>query len=429
MKHVRMSAPALAALAVVLAACGDATAPRTVAESPTFDRNESNAARGVFHRYVAMGTSVSMGWAADGAIAATQDQAWPLQLARRANRTMTAPFLAMPGCRSPLASPLVSFRRLSGESIAVPLGSLSCAPLLSGVTLPVANTAINSARAFDALNSTPERFTDPANDKLYDRILPPNTTQVRAMELQNPKFVSVEFGGNEVLGAIGGLVIPGVTVVPVQGFAPDYGPILDRVAATVNTGAVLVGLVDDAADFPVFRRGSEVWAQKDPLFTAFNVVVSVDCALNPNLLAVPFTVVAKVAEGLQRRQAGPGAGSAQLSCADRPGTVDYVLTPADVALLNSIINGIDRYIKSQADFRGWAYFRLEALYGIPGLKAPFNVIQLMTSSQPYGPYMSLDGVHPSALGQTVLTDAAARAINARYRLGLPVGIAAILAER
>jgi len=54
-------------------------------------------------------------------------------------------------------------------------------------------------------------------------------------------------------------------------------------------------------------------------------------------------------------------------------------------------------------------------------------VTLMTTATPYGPYMSLDGFHPSALGQTVLTDAAANAINARYRLGIPTGLMAAIA--
>ena len=130
------------------------------------------------------------------------------------------------------------------------------------MSLPVANTAINAARAFDARFTTPENVTDLSDKSLYARVLPPQTTQVLAMERQNPKFVSVELGANEVLGARDGSVLPGVTVVPVQYFAPDYDAILDRVARTVNTGAVLVGLVNDARSFPAFRRGHELWENR-----------------------------------------------------------------------------------------------------------------------------------------------------------------------
>lgn len=416
-------------MSLLAVACADSGRPPiTSPEEVALSRNASEGARGVFHRYVAIGTSVSMGWASDGVFRASQEQAWPLQLARRTGREMSAPYVSFPGCRSPLAAPLASFVRVSLESVAIPSANLSCAPNDAGITLPAANTAMNAARAFDARYTTPENTRDAGNAKLYARVLPPQTTQVQAMARQNPKFVSVELGANEVLGAASGVVIPGQTVVPVQAFAPDYDAILDRVAATVNTGAVLVGLIDDASEFPAFRRGSELWANRGEFLVAFNVAVQADCQDSPNLIVVPFRVPAAVAAGVMARAAGKPA--VPFSCQAGPATVvDYVLTPAEVTQLNGIIAGIDAHIAQRAAQRGWAHFRLDALYGRADLKAPFSVVQLMTSQRPYGPYMSLDGFHPSALGQQQLAEAAAVAINARYRLGIPTGIAALLAVR
>jgi hypothetical protein len=52
-------------------------------------------------------------------------------------------------------------------------------------------------------------------------------------------------------------------------------------------------------------------------------------------------------------------------------------------------------------------------------KAAFSVVTMMTSPTPYGPLVSLDGIHPSDAGHAVLASAAARAINARYQFGIP----------
>lgn len=417
--------PLLLSSALLLSACRDDTTPIAAPDSPAFSRNESQAARGVFHRYVAIGTSVSMGWASDGAIASSQEQAWPRQLAGRVGREMSAPLIGFPGCRPPFMAPLSSFRRISGDLVTVPNADLPCAPLLPGVKLPAANTAISGARAFDARFSTPENVND-ATKPFYSRMLPPGTTQLLAMEQQNPKFVSVELGANEVLGARDGRVIPGVTVVPAQFFAPDYDFILDRVARTVNTGAVVVGLINDARSFPAFRSGHELWQNRNEFLFGFNVAIQPDCENSPNYIVVPFRVPAAVAAGVTRAQ--NGLPPEPLSCVGGPpNVVDYVLDPAEIGLLNAIIAGIDAHIAAQAASRGWAHFRLEALYGRPDLKAPFSVVKLMTTTTPYGPLMSLDGFHPSALGQTVLADAAAQAINARYRLGLPTGWMATLA--
>lgn len=419
--------PLLVLPLLLAAACTDGTVSPTMVEPATtsLDVGVGAEARGVFHRYVAIGTSVSMGWASEGVLEASQRQSWPVRLAGRVNRDMSVPAIQSPGCRSPFASPLISFARLSGESAATPAPNLSCAPNATGVTLPAANTAINAARAFDALRTTPENTADAGNRQLYARVLPPNTTQVMAMEARNPKFVSVELGANEVLGARDGRVIPGVTVVPVQFFAPDYDVILNRVAQTVNVGAVLAGLIDDASSFPAFRRGHELWLDRASFLGAFNVAVQSTCQDSPNLVVVPFAVPATVAAGLTAR--ARGQGPVPLSCQEgAANVVDYVLTPTEVATLNAIIAGIDAHIAQQATARGWAYFRLQALYGLP--KPPFSVVQLMTSAQPYGPYISLDGFHPSAQGQEVLAESAAQAINARYHLRIPTGLAAVVAN-
>ena len=109
------------------------------------------------------------------------------------------------------------------------------------------------------------------------------------------------------------------------------------------------------------------------------------------------------------------------SCADVPGTVDYVLTPADIATLTAQSRRMSARIRSIADANGYAYFDLDALYSRPGLKAPFSVATLVFSASPFGPYISLDGFHPTAAGQTVLAIAAARALNATYDMGIPLG--------
>ena len=75
--------PCLIAAGFTATACSDATAPdRSRSISPVasteLDRSEG---RGIFQRYVAIGTSISMGWQSDGVIASTQETSWPAQLA------------------------------------------------------------------------------------------------------------------------------------------------------------------------------------------------------------------------------------------------------------------------------------------------------------------------------------------------------------
>src|SRR5207237_5942010 len=96
--------------------------------------------------------------------------------------------------------------------------------------LPTQNVAIAGALAADAVGTIPE--VGGVRRPWYRRVLAPGTTQMSAALSQSPTFVSVELGGNEVLQALSGLVVPGVTVVPYPGFAVPYDILLNTLGAT-----------------------------------------------------------------------------------------------------------------------------------------------------------------------------------------------------
>jgi hypothetical protein len=80
---------------------------------------------------------------------------------------------------------------------------------------------------------------------------------------------------------------------------------------------------------------------------------------------------------------------------------------------------MNAFIRSQAEARGFAYFELEELYGVANVKQPFHAALMVGSPAPFGPLISLDGFHPSDEGARILSNAAARALNATYDMGLP----------
>ena len=312
---------------------------------------------------------------------------------------MTLPLISGTGCRAPFKAPLSTFVRISGESVGTPTANLLCLPLQEGITLPTQNVAIAAATTLDGLHTTPQTQTDPFYKKLYPLVLPPNTTQVMAMRQQSPKLVSVEFGANEVLPAVSGVAIPGVTLVPFTTWAPQYHALLDSVAMVAKK-AILVGLIHDVATFPGMRKGNEIWGDRAPLLAAFNVAVSSNCDASANLIFVPARVPTAVANGLVNRSHGLPAFP--FSCADLGfGVQDYVLTPSEAAVVNSLLAQMNGEVVNVAVQRGFAHFELEALYGRSDLKGRFSSVELMTSANPYGPYISLDGIHPSNLSATL----------------------------
>lgn len=422
MNRVRTTLMAAIGLTAVLGACTDSPLPTqgTSSRDVTALTNESEG-HGVFHRYVAIGTSVSMGVQSDGVYEEYQLTSWPAQLAKLAGRELSLPLIQTPGCQSPLVAPVAANRRLSGEAAA---SSSVCAPNVEGVQLPTGNVAIAAARTSDALSKTPETATsaDYAGGRVYARVLAPGQSQVTAMLAQNPKVVSVELGANEVLGARSGIFLPGVNVERVEDWKPLYTQVLEAVASTAKH-AVIFGLIDDAMEFPSFRTGQELWHAR-ATFAPFNVAVGEDCGTinSTNVLFVAVRVPDAAARGAARARAGV-PGPHVLNCFNAPsasGIQDYVLSAAEISALNAQIAAMDAFIRSEAERLGFAYARLGALYSEVNVKDPFNAITLMTTPQPYGPYISLDGFHPTAAGARVLADAAAAAMNARYNLGIPL---------
>jgi len=408
--------------AALLAACADSpVAPSRVVDAPAL---QQSAGRGVFQRYVAMGTSLSMGWASDGVFIGTQVSSWPAQLARLGDREITQPYIQSPGCPAPIAPPLAGNARLiTGEPILVSRATLACAPLVPGVTLPTQNVAITGARVADALFTTPENIQDAANRKLYQRVMLSGATQVSEMEMQNPKLVSVEFGSNEILAAQSGLALVGAPPAPIldpQTFAAQYRQLLDRVDATNAKEVLLVGLPTNPLNIPAFRSGAEIAANAAVLFAAFNVAVQPDCGTtnSQNLIFVTVKLTTTIQAGVAARAAGQPA--VPFTCAGAgPTTPDFVLTPAEQAIVAAVAAQMNAVIAGEAQARGYAYFSLDALYAAPGVRTPLNVVALFTSAEPFGPFMSLDGIHPNAAGQALLAQGAAQALNRRYDFGIP----------
>ena len=415
-RRIPRVAPALAAAALTLSACGDdvATGPR----APIATRYESSEGRGYFQRYVPMGTSITAGVASDGLIAASQQQAWPAQLARLAHREISLPLVAWPGCKVPLAAPLISGKRIDGSSAT----SFFCAENEPGVALPANDVAVDGARVYEALYGP--NPADAERVAKHGVILPSGMTQLSAMQLQNPKVVSAEFGANELLGVRGGILIPHVTVVPFETFRAQYDQLLDGIASVNPKAVVLVGLIDDVGNFPAFRTGAELWSEAAAL-RSFGIVLTQECSTTNagNLVFVPVKIptMAQIAAATRTPQVW--------NCGDTPGTVDYTLTPADRATVNALLAQMNAHIAQQAESRGWAHFTLgEALYEAPGTRVPYSVIQQFFSTEaPYGQFISFDGYHPSTLGQTMLAQAAARALNAKYGMEIPTLLEEVVA--
>ncbi|MGQ0642250.1 MAG: hypothetical protein ACT4P6_16000 [Gemmatimonadaceae bacterium] len=395
------------AVVVVLAtmtACGEIVQPPRTPLPQNAALNIASA-QVLMARFVSLGTSNSQGVHSAGINAAGQLAAWPAQVARRAGVAYAVPLIQNPGCSPPLVPPLALNAVLVaafGDDLVSAIMT-TCAPLQSGVALPANNLAISGANAHDALNSTieSEALVSARKAELYRRVLLPGQTQVTAMLSKQPTFVSVELAANEVLPASTGRI---AAMTPFAQWQPVYDQILNAVKST-GAGAILVGLPNNAANFPSVRRAREFFNQW-PYLLGLGISVSINCYFSSNYLFIPgylLTLLSKT--------------PTTATCADVPAAADYVLTSSDISAINALMATMNAHIQARAAQNGWAYFSLSALYDLP--KPAFKVADVLFSNTPFGANISLDGVHPSAQGQALLATAAAQAINAKYGLAIP----------
>jgi lysophospholipase L1-like esterase len=353
------------------------------------------------NRYVAMGTSISMGVASDGVVSESQQAAWPAVLAASEGIEFGIPLIASPGCRAPLVAPLANLRRADNSLIS---DAPTCADNVPGYALPEQNVAISGARVEDATNTRPA--TAGSNGPLYSRVLADGQTQVSAMRSMNPTFVSVEFGATDLLSALTGTR---GNITSFTSFSSNYTVIINNVRSG-NTQALLVLLPTDLRDFPGIRTAAEVASQR-AAFAARNVSVNANCDASTNFVSLQFKILPALVTGAVR--AAGGLGPFDLSCADAAGA-DGILTEADMTALNALAAQMNALIADRAASNGYATFSLGVLYDTVKDGVPFNLTTMLTSNTPFGSMMSLDGVHPSAAGQAILATAAKSAIIQTY---------------
>jgi lysophospholipase L1-like esterase len=297
--------------------------------------------------------------------------------------------------------------------------------LLGTITLPTNNVAIDGATTYAALRVTPETTAvAPANvesdqrKRLYKAVLAPGKSQVTSMMAQNPTLISIELGANEALRTVlqGNLIQAAAyrqpdgtfSYYPISLWQPQYDAIVDSAA---KTGAkVLLVSVPLIPNLVGMYPGDDFY-QDRAAFASFGITVSPNCQGNTNQIYAFQKVLVALAT--------PKPNT--LSCADTPGAFDQILTPDDITFVDDLITQMNTHVQSVAAAHSWAYLDLNvALASFIAVKSRFSLSKFLTCTRPFGQYISLDGIHPTADGQQVLANAAADALNAFYEFEIPI---------
>lgn len=368
---------------------------------------------GMFQSYVALGNSITAGYQSGGINDSTQKQSYARLLAGQMGTRYAYASIANPGCPPPI-------NNFNAQTRVTPTGfppSTSTSCFLRGNTVAILNNvAVPGATSLDPDSS----FT--ASSNLLTQLILGGQDQVQRARAANPTFASVWIGNNDVLAAaVTGLLtpVPGISpgVTDTATFKANYDRMIAALtAAPLNLKGMLVGVVK-VTSAPILFSAQVL---QSPLFVA-----ALDQATGKTITVDPTTCT-PTSSSLISFQIVPAIAAGQhpttIECEKTPipqypllGDI-FVLDQGEIATLLTDIATINAYITSKASTIGFAYFDpnhvLDSLKGINQIKPTGPDFTAPTA--PFGKWVSLDGVHPTAASHILLANYMIEAINAKY---------------
>jgi hypothetical protein len=386
----------------------------------------------LFRSYVALGNSLTAGWQSGGINDSTQRESYAYLLAQQAGARFVIPALPRPGCPPPLAEYLNPVA-VVGAPTATPR---TCTFRSTDVqTSPINDVAVPLAFAWDISRApTPTGESNP----LQTFILGGKTQIGRARDAE-PTFVSLWIGNNDVLApaSVGVFTtVPGASpgLIPPDTITKYIGAAVDTMAglATVQ-GGVLIGVVD-VPNAPRFFLGSELLtnaefkAKLDAAVDAPNASRTV--FVHPNCAGSASLVSSVIVEQIKA-----GAYPPIISCEPNPqfppgfppvppearlGDL-FILSASEQQTLSAIVAAVNGFIQAKAEAADFAYFDPNpALAALRESGAIPALPDFTSPTAPFGPNISLDGVHPRRSIHVAVANALIGVINTKYGTNIPV---------
>jgi hypothetical protein len=342
--------------------------------------------------YVALGTSIGAGTQSGGLVNNHQVRSYAALFAQQVGAPFTYPAISYPGIPA-----LLNLVSLSGPVI----------EQLEGTGVP---TNFDQATSYTNLSVPGAVLYDVANSARYGSGMFPvilrgkGTMLAQAVGL-HATFLSFEFGANEVLGPA--TTGSGTPVLSAGAFGALLTGTLDAVHAALPNAKLAIFTVPDVTTIPFVTTIK-------PYFTVAGNRVYYLCAtdaqhlngtLNPDDYVL-LSASSYLATGVGVPSAYGGTG------APLPGAL--VLTETEAASLRDALNGYNASIRAEAAARGMAVVDLHGLL----VTAATTGIQVggarYTSAFLTGGLLSLDGCHPSDLGQGLLANMMIEAVNRQF---------------
>jgi len=413
MQRIRVAAALLLALPL-LAGCYD---------NDPLNAPDLSTSNGLMERYVSMGNSITAGYQSGGINDSTQQRSYAVLFAGRANAPFFVPSLQGRGCAPPLTNN-VTQTRVGG-------GTASTCDLRADERLPfVSNVAVPGATSF----SPNDNMIAFANSNALTTFILGGRTQNQAMMDADPTFVTAWIGNNDVLGSLTSQSNPGnpALITPLPVFQANYSTMLDTIEMT-GAPATLFS-VTDVSVIPYASRTAIYYCltyvdparcqaplptTPDPNLAGLQMLglwnIDVNCAAPAGLATlIPWT------KAVPLLAAAAGGSPQTMDCSNDA----LVVTPTELAALQTAVGEFNAYIQAEATSRGMAYLDvnppLQALVNTGAIPPiPYLLPALSGGSVGFGPFFTLDGVHPSTLAHQVVADSLVSTVNRFFGTKIP----------
>jgi phospholipase/lecithinase/hemolysin len=437
MNKIKISFVFFVALALFIAGCS--------LEAPTEKQTVLKTGTGNFASYVALGNSITAGFQSAALTQKHQIYSYPNLLAEQMGVVnFEQPLLAYPGLGSftadsagilqlvMLASPTTGNPVITpvpytnyDAYMAMPYVSVDVATYAA----PYNNLGVPGALTYDVMNAYDATHCAAAlaggSNSMFNVVLRNpafgNTTAAQQAALLKPGFITCWIGNNDVLGyAASGGTSPAAPT-PVATFTALYTALLNNLTAiavdTVTTSQVVVANIPDVTTIPYFTTipymvdVPEVGPVALVIQTGAGAIRQATAA---DLILLPASSVIGDVSGAYG-QAGYPVGLA----AQAPLPNSLVLDADEVAIAQQAANDFNAVIAAQADAHD---LYVVDIYGIfNGIKANGYQTGGMDFSADFitGGIFSLDGVHPSDIGQAIIANEFIKVINAQFKSTIP----------
>jgi lysophospholipase L1-like esterase len=364
-----------------------------------------------FTKYVAVGDSLTAGYASSGLAVYYQDYSYPLQIARR---TQPSPF-QQPMVAYPGINPVLILQRLAPSPVLVPAGSKPGSPTNATLSGPYNNLGIPGARVNDLLTKTGDikklaAGTSTADTVMYDLILRDGKNPaINQAVAAAGTFYTVWAGNNDILGAaLYGLALDGVTLTPVATFQTQYATLLGALKANRPAAKVVVATIPDVAAIPF------VTAVAPYNFTSTGVKFYY---LGENGPLQDGDYLTLSASSLLAQGYGiPGTGKLlpEGSIGATGLVPGVILRAAEIAAIKTRTTELNAVIKAVAGSNGYTVWDANAFFAeVKAHGVSYGGVKL-TASFLTGGLFSYDGVHPQRIGYAVIANELIKTINATF---------------